>query len=138
MFLTVPYFCWLSLTVSQVPWSHCMSVTVSHGCWLPLTVSPSAMELLYFSHFLLCSLGFSHCLFQCNGVASCLTVCYGLWPSLTVSTVPWCWYMSLILSSSSAACLSLFLMVAGLLSLSIKSHGVASCLSLSPMLYDCF
>ena len=50
--LTVPYGCWLSLTVSLVWWSCSMSPIVSNGCWLPLTVSSGTMKLLVVSNCL--------------------------------------------------------------------------------------
>ena len=133
---------------------------VSNCCWLSLTISPGAMELLHVSHCLLWLLAVSHCLsdpmellyvsyclslfqafpycpsdpmellhvslccwlllhvfyflFQFHGVAIIMsfTVSYGFWLSLTVST--------------SACCLSL----------SLLSHGFATCLSLSPMVFQ--
>ena len=42
MSLTVYYVCWLSCTVSPLPWS----------CYMSLTVSSSSMEMLHVSHCL--------------------------------------------------------------------------------------
>ena len=69
MCLTVTYNCLLSLTVSPVPWSFCMSLNVSICGWLSLSFSILAMELLHVSH--------------------CL-----LW-YMAVSPIPWSYYMSL-------------------------------------------
>ena len=40
-----------------------MSLTVSHCCWLYLTVSPSAMEFMHVSHYLLWLLAVCHSLY---------------------------------------------------------------------------
>ena len=59
---TVSHGCWLSLTVSRIPWSSCMSITVSYGCRLSLIFSP---------------VSWSFCM--------SITVSYGCWLYLNVS-----------------------------------------------------
>ena len=53
--------CFLSLFF-PVTWGWFMSLILSHDCWLSLTVSPSAKELLHFSHYLPWFQAISYCL----------------------------------------------------------------------------
>ena len=107
MSLTVSHGCWLSLTVSLVPWSSCMSLTVSYGCWLSLTISTSSIELLHVSRCFLIFFVVSQCLLWLLAVSNCLsypmellhvTVSHCFWMSLTLSPVPWSCCMSLTVS----------------------------------------
>ena len=124
--LTVSHGCWLSLTVSLVPWSFyksliaagCLSLSlpVQWSCCMFLTVSSSSIELLHVSHSLLLLPAVPHC-------------------------VPWCCCMLHTVSSSSMefpyVSLSLSPIVAGSLSIYLRSHRVSTCLSLSPMVAVC-
>ena len=155
--------CWLSLTVSLVPWSYCMSLTVSYCYWMSLIVSPSTMEFLNVSHCLLWLLAVSLSL-RSHGVytylslflpfpSSCcmsLTVSYGFWLSHTVSLVTLqflhvshCFLWLLACSHCLfgpmellhvSHCLLLLLVFSHCLS---QYHGVSACLSLSPMVDGC-
>ena len=65
--LTISNGCWMSLTVSQVPWSCCMSLTVSYNCWINLTASRVRWSCFIFfivSYSCLLSLTVSHCLYS--------------------------------------------------------------------------
>ena len=92
-----------------------MSLTVSYCCWLSLTISLSSMELLHISHFLPWLLAVSHsltCPMELLHVFHCL-----LW----LLAFSHCHTQCHVLS----ACHKSSLMVAGCLSLSLRSHGVA-------------
>ena len=127
MSLTVYDGCWPSLTVYQISWSCFMSLTVSYALWLFLTVSPNAMKLLHVSYGILWLLAFSHCLsrpMEFLHVSHCL---FRFMEFLHVSHFShFCW---LSLQVQSNFCMSPT--IAGFLFLSLRSHGVATCLSLS-------
>ena len=89
------------LDVSHCPCSGCMSLTVSYGCWLSIAFSHCLSGPMKMLH------GF-HCHQWLLAVSHCLSQYYGV-----------------------AACLLLSPIVAGCLSLSLQTHGVGTCLSLS-------
>ena len=62
MSLNMTHGCWLSLTVSQVPWGSYMSSSISYYCSFTLTVFPTSIELLRVSHCLLWLLTVLNCL----------------------------------------------------------------------------
>ena len=126
MSLTVFYRFYLSFTLFLVLWSCCMSLSFSYFSWFSLTVSINSMELLHDSHCVLRLLALYNCLsnpMELLHVSHCL-----LW----LLADSHCLYQF----QRVAPCLSLFLMVFGCwlsLSQSLWSHGVATFLSLSPM-----
>ena len=112
--------CWMSLTVFLVPCSYYMSLTVFHACWVSLTVFQipgSCCVSLTVSYDGLVSL----CLY---GLMKLLYVSHTLLLLLADS-------YSFSKSHGVAACVSFSPMVVGYLSLSLWSHVVATCLSLS-------
>ena len=141
------YCSWLSLNVSLVSWSCCMSLTVSYGCWLSFTVSSMALGFLSLST--IWWLEFSHCLlYGCwlwsHGVSACLHclllllavshyLLYVCWLSLTVSPVPWSCWLSLTVSYIVAGCLSQSLPVpwSCCMSLTVSYITCIVCVSLS-------
>ena len=128
MSFTVSYGCWLSLTVSSIPWSHYVSLTVSHCVSLPLTVS-----LVLFSCYM--CLIFAGCLSLSHPVPWYYCMSHALFSS-SIKLLHVLHYLLLFLAVSHclyqchgvSRCLSLSLIVAGSLSLSLRSYIVAVCL----------
>ena len=141
---TVSYGCWQFLTFSHFPWS----------CYISLTFSSSSMELLHVHHCVPLLLAFSHFLSQSHWVTSLLSLssmitafshCLsGPMEFLHVShclfqfhLVAACLSLSPVVAAclsqchGVAACLSCLLWLLGFLSISFRSHGVATGLSLS-------
>ena len=133
-----------------VPWSWYMSLTLSHDSCLSLTVSPSAKELLHYSHYLpwfqaipycLCRpmelLHVSHSLPWLLAVSHCLSQFLRFAACHLLSLICAC-YLSLSLRSHVVSiCLSMSPMVAFSFLLSLWFHGVATCLSLFPIVACC-
>ena len=151
MSLTVSYCCWLSLTVSPIPWTCCMSLTLSYVCLQSLTIC-------------LVKLSFNMPLPVSNSCCLFLTVSPIQWSCCMVLTVSNCYWLPLTVSPSAMEllyvshcllwllafchslslchkvppCLKLYLMVAVSFSFSLWSNGVATCLSLSlPVPWSC-
>ena len=115
--LSPMFDCCLSLSL-PVPWRFWLSLTLSHGCLLSLTVSPipwSCYMTLTVSHFCWRSLTVS------PSTLKLLHVSYSL-----LWLLAFCHYLSKC--HGVVACVLLSPMLASCLSMSLRSHGVTSCL----------
>ena len=111
-----------------------MSLTAFHYCWFSLNVFTSAIELLHVSLCLPWLLDFYHCLYgpmELLHVSHCLpwllAVTHCLSDPMELLYVSHCFSLLLALSHclhGCSACLSLSFIVAGSLSLSLRSNGV--------------
>ena len=143
MFLTFSYGCWLFLSFFLVVWICCMSFT----CLLSLLALSPCLSLchgvaacLYLPPLLA---GFSHNL-SCSMELLYVSYCLSWWLPASYSPyspmelldvshrLMWLIAVSYCLSGLlSSGCLSMSPVVTGCLSLSLRSHRVATCLSLS-------